>query len=720
MALVLRSFALLPADSSVEDVGALVASQACTAVEADGCAVYFSSKEDREWKTNPLVVVANTLRSPPSHKAALEVYESAATLVLDGADPKAAEYFEDNDEGQPVYRSWCYLLVPIVGDGGEVVGVVEAKRRRASLNVDGTAGFTDGDASRLVAVLSPARVVLEQVQSREATVERFKEENHVLLQEKELVESLLEVVKVISQGGKLTDLLDNIIMHIGTILPVDRISIFIVDEKSQELWCKIAANHSGFRVPLIKNSIAGWVAITRETLNIEDAYTDTRFNPAYDRKSGYRTQSILCMPIVDRGDKVVGVVQVINKVADASSELELMGGGGEGTFGGGGGGEMSLSGAVALGGNGVPPGSEYESFTLHDEELLATVCEELGSVINVATLEAQHAMAKEQNKMDKNLHSLLANFQDPTANAWEDKGGAGGKDGPGGAGGPGGRGGRGGKGKGKLMRWPSSCKTDTQLRHSILNDWGFNVLDQEAPDLLNHVQDMFIEYSLLSHFKMDVDKFHRFICEVQAGYKDNPYHNFYHAFSVLHIGYLVLQKTSVTQYLHHTDLLGLFIGCICHDIGHPGWNNAYEVNSRGGIALRYNDASVLENMHAATTFQIMQGDETNVLSHLNPAEYAEVRKVVIHGILATDMAGHFDLVKKLRLRHSEHQSSAPAADAKGGGGVALSKAAVRRASAVPGAAAAGAGRRSSTFFVDIGRSSGSVLSWKLRHRRLWG
>jgi hypothetical protein len=699
MALVLRSFALLPADSSVEDVGALVASQACTAVEADGCAVYFSSKEDREWKTNPLVVVANTLRSAPSHKAALEVYESGATLVLDGADPKAAEYFEDNDEGQPVYRSWCYLLVPIVGDGGEVVGVVEAKRRRASLNVDGTAGFTDGDASRLVAVLSPARVVLEQVQSREATVERFKEENHVLLQEKELVESLLEVVKVISQGGKLTDLLDNIIMHIGTILPVDRISIFIVDEKSQELWCKIAANHSGFRVPLIKNSIAGWVAITRETLNIEDAYTDSRFNPAYDRKSGYRTQSILCMPIVDRGDKVVGVVQVINKVADASSELELMGGGDEGTFGGG---------AVALGGNGVPPGSEYESFTLHDEELLATVCEELGSVINVATLEAQHAMAKEQNKMDKNLHSLLANFQDPTANAWEDKGG-GGKDGvggPGGPGGAGGRGGRGGKGKGKLMRWPSSCKTDTQLRHSILNDWGFNVLDQEAPDLLNHVQDMFIEYSLLSHFKVDVDKFHRFICEVQAGYKDNPYHNFYHAFSVLHIGYLVLQKTSVTQYLHHTDLLGLFIGCICHDIGHPGWNNAYEVNSRGGIALRYNDASVLENMHAATTFQIMQGDETNVLSHLKPEEYAEVRKVVIHGILATDMAGHFDLVKKLRLRHSEHQSSAPAADAKGGGGVALSKAAVRRASAVPGAAAAGAGRRSSTFFVDIGTSSG--------------
>ena len=61
--------------------------------------------------------------------------------------------------------------------------------------------------------------------------------------------------------------------------------------------------------------IAGFVADTEETLNVKRAYDDERFNPAIDEQTGYKTSSILCMPIHIRGT-VIGVIQMINKKAE--------------------------------------------------------------------------------------------------------------------------------------------------------------------------------------------------------------------------------------------------------------------------------------------------------------------------------------------------------------------------------------------------------------------
>ena len=77
------------------------------------------------------------------------------------------------------------------------------------------------------------------------------------------------------------------------------------------------------RIPLNKDSIAGYVACTGKTLNIADVYCmpaniPFSFNPSYDKKTGYRTQSVLAMPLRD-GDaasKVIGVIQLINSTRD--------------------------------------------------------------------------------------------------------------------------------------------------------------------------------------------------------------------------------------------------------------------------------------------------------------------------------------------------------------------------------------------------------------------
>ncbi|VDD93505.1 unnamed protein product [Enterobius vermicularis] len=97
----------------------------------------------------------------------------------------------------------------------------------------------------------------------------------------------------------------------------DRASLFLVDHKNNELYARI------FDVGTSKehDGIAGYVATTGHKLNIPDAYEDERFNKEIDKKTGYQTRTILCMPIFIRG-VVIGVVQMVNKISGRFTEQD--------------------------------------------------------------------------------------------------------------------------------------------------------------------------------------------------------------------------------------------------------------------------------------------------------------------------------------------------------------------------------------------------------------
>jgi K+-sensing histidine kinase KdpD len=112
-----------------------------------------------------------------------------------------------------------------------------------------------------------------------------------------------------------TDALLQLIMDRATkLLDSDRSTLFLMDEAKGELWSMIAqgATMKEIRVPVDKG-LVGWVARTGALLNLPDAYQDSRFNPEVDRVSGYRTRSVLCMPLRDKTGKVIGVIQTLNK-----------------------------------------------------------------------------------------------------------------------------------------------------------------------------------------------------------------------------------------------------------------------------------------------------------------------------------------------------------------------------------------------------------------------
>jgi serine phosphatase RsbU (regulator of sigma subunit) len=131
------------------------------------------------------------------------------------------------------------------------------------------------------------------------------------------LEQLIDASKILNSALDLENLLDVILQTALMVVHADRGTVYLLDEKRQVLWSKVSKVLNGSEVIRIElpvgKGIAGYVAGTGDTLNIRDAYLDTRFNPEIDRSSGYRTHTILCVAIRSKDGTIKGVFQLLNK-----------------------------------------------------------------------------------------------------------------------------------------------------------------------------------------------------------------------------------------------------------------------------------------------------------------------------------------------------------------------------------------------------------------------
>jgi HD-GYP domain-containing protein (c-di-GMP phosphodiesterase class II) len=136
------------------------------------------------------------------------------------------------------------------------------------------------------------------------------------------LQRLLEVAKSLGAERDVDRLLERILGEAQEVIEADRCSLFVVDPERNELWSKIAHGMGAgeIRIPLGKG-IAGQCAETKQVIHITDPYSDPRFNQEVDRSSGYRTRSILTVPMLDREGTCTGVLQALNK-KDGSFTLE--------------------------------------------------------------------------------------------------------------------------------------------------------------------------------------------------------------------------------------------------------------------------------------------------------------------------------------------------------------------------------------------------------------
>ncbi len=124
------------------------------------------------------------------------------------------------------------------------------------------------------------------------------------------------ISEVMTSNINIDDLLNLIINKLVSTIHAERGTLYLVDEETNELWSKVliqdADSLSEIRVQ-VGDGIAGHVAATGDVLNIPDAYADPRFNPYFDQATGFRTRSILATPMLNPQQRIIGVVQLLNK-----------------------------------------------------------------------------------------------------------------------------------------------------------------------------------------------------------------------------------------------------------------------------------------------------------------------------------------------------------------------------------------------------------------------
>jgi GAF domain-containing protein len=98
------------------------------------------------------------------------------------------------------------------------------------------------------------------------------------------------------------------------LVNAERSTIYVLDPQSAELWSRVAMgdNVGEIRVPL-GTGISGMVALTGETIMLDNPYNDIRFNPDVDKRTGYRTRNLLTMPVKSVKGSIIGVFQLLNK-----------------------------------------------------------------------------------------------------------------------------------------------------------------------------------------------------------------------------------------------------------------------------------------------------------------------------------------------------------------------------------------------------------------------
>ena len=124
------------------------------------------------------------------------------------------------------------------------------------------------------------------------------------------LKKLIKAANAISSALNLSESIEKIVDATVEFLECDRATVFIIDEKKEELWSKVAKGSDfTIRIPL-QTGIVGHVVVSGKSVNIIDAYADDRFNKQIDQRTNYRTKTILCAPIMDVSGRVTGKIKI--------------------------------------------------------------------------------------------------------------------------------------------------------------------------------------------------------------------------------------------------------------------------------------------------------------------------------------------------------------------------------------------------------------------------
>ncbi|NEU79465.1 adenylate/guanylate cyclase domain-containing protein [Nostoc sp. UIC 10630] len=229
-------------------------------------------------------------------------------------DPRS--HFAQEQEKRTGYRTYTMLALPLLNEHGQLVAVVQLLNKLKSGNnhaaplaerVD-TKGFLSCDEQLFQEFAPSIRLILESSRSF-----------YVATQKQRAVAALMKAIKSLSQSSlDLEDTLKRVMDEAKELMNADRSTLWLIDHERHQLWTKITQDDGStkeLRVPVGKG-FAGIVAASGKKLNIAfDLYYDPDSDTAkqLDQQNGYRTCSLLCMPVFNADQQLIGVTQLVNK-----------------------------------------------------------------------------------------------------------------------------------------------------------------------------------------------------------------------------------------------------------------------------------------------------------------------------------------------------------------------------------------------------------------------
>ena len=194
------------------------------------------------------------------------------------------------------YKTKNMICSPVKTVDGRIIGVIQVLNKKKGR-------FTKDNLNFVDAIATQAAVSIQNAQNNE-----FFQKKRA--QEMEFVSIVSDVTAEID----LSALLKRVMEEATRMLNADRATLFLNDEKTNELFSRVAMGEGIGEIRLPNTAgIAGSVFTSGKTMNIPYAYADLRFNPSFDKQTGYFTRSILCVPVINKNGKVIGCTQVLNK-----------------------------------------------------------------------------------------------------------------------------------------------------------------------------------------------------------------------------------------------------------------------------------------------------------------------------------------------------------------------------------------------------------------------
>lgn len=264
-------------------------------VGAERGSLFLHDESSRELYTRVATGMDNREIRLMSHEGIVgSVFSSERAEIID--DVSADERFHTAVDELSGFETRSLLSCPIKNVHHRTIGVVQLLNKEIGVFDEADMSFVMGFAAQCAGSIQSLQFVENSNNERERELE------------------FLQLVSDLTSELDLSLLLQKVMVEASRMLGAERSTLFLHDERTDELFSMIGQGIEASEIRIPSGlGIAGAVFRSGAAINIPHAYADLRFSPSMDQKTGYFTRSILCVPVLNKKGKVIGVTQTLNK-----------------------------------------------------------------------------------------------------------------------------------------------------------------------------------------------------------------------------------------------------------------------------------------------------------------------------------------------------------------------------------------------------------------------